>query len=130
MRIENWESALYEFVESRRNMPFEWGKNDCALFAADAVLAMSGRDFATEYRGKYDTETKAKKILVKEGLENLVDKNLLRYDNIKMTSRGSVILYEHEVRGLGICIGSEFVAPGQDGILFFPMDLCLISWRV
>ncbi|MFC3579134.1 DUF6950 family protein [Sphingomonas hylomeconis] len=38
--------ALLGFIADRRDMPFAWGRhaNDCASFAAGAVLAQTGRD--------------------------------------------------------------------------------------
>lgn len=35
-------------------MPFTWGANDCALFVADAVEAMTGVDIAEDFRGYSD----------------------------------------------------------------------------
>jgi hypothetical protein len=36
-----------------------WGANDCALFAADAIEAMTGVDIAADFRGKYHDEASA-----------------------------------------------------------------------
>lgn len=36
--------------DARRSVPFAWGSNDCRLFAADAVQAMTGVDHAAELR--------------------------------------------------------------------------------
>jgi hypothetical protein len=40
-------------------MPFAWGTNDCALFAADAVQAITGLDIADDFRGRYSDEAGA-----------------------------------------------------------------------
>ena len=50
-RLEDWPERLAAFVEARRAMPFRWGQNDCALFAADAVAAVTGVDLAERWRG-------------------------------------------------------------------------------
>ena len=44
-------------------MPFAWGSNDCALFAADAILANTGTDIADDFRGKYTTQLGALKTI-------------------------------------------------------------------
>jgi hypothetical protein len=53
-RLPDWQDRLTLFIELRRSMAFAWGSNDCALFAADAVVAMTGVDFGAPFRGRYD----------------------------------------------------------------------------
>jgi hypothetical protein len=44
-KIQHWQTrAFHEFLISRARAPFVWGVNDCALFAADGVLAITGVD--------------------------------------------------------------------------------------
>jgi hypothetical protein len=50
-RRKDWPQRLDAFIAGRRNEPFAWGVNDCALFAADAVLAITGTDLAAAHRG-------------------------------------------------------------------------------
>ena len=50
-------ALLARFIEERRRMPFTWGSNDCCLFAADWVLAATGRDIALEVDGGITPET-------------------------------------------------------------------------
>jgi len=63
-RLADWPERLAAFLESRRTMPKQWGQNDCALFCADAIQAMTGVDPALELRG-YDSEFGAIKAMVK-----------------------------------------------------------------
>src|ERR1700743_3011421 len=39
--------------------PFAWGKQDCCLFAADGVQAITGVDIAEDFRGKYTDQASA-----------------------------------------------------------------------
>lgn len=64
MRPEDWERRLLDFVEARRTVPFVWGTNDCALFAADWVAALTGEDPAAWFRGRYTTEGGAARALL------------------------------------------------------------------
>jgi hypothetical protein len=50
-RFANWPERLAAFLESRRVSPKQWGVNDCGLFCADAIEAMTGVDMAEELRG-------------------------------------------------------------------------------
>jgi hypothetical protein len=56
---QNWQTLLHEFLELRGPAPFAWGSNDCALFAADAVMAMTGADMGAPVRGKYTDQAGA-----------------------------------------------------------------------
>jgi hypothetical protein len=55
MRISTWENALVNYIIIKRDEPFEYGVNDCCLFAAGAVEAITGEDPMSEFRGKYDS---------------------------------------------------------------------------
>lgn len=53
-RTQHWATRSYHrFLLDRAHAPFAWGKNDCALFSADAVQSITGVDIAAEFRGKY-----------------------------------------------------------------------------
>ena len=59
-RTKHWATReLHKAFRARRNMPFMWGENDCALFAADVVRAFTGVDIAADFRGKYTDEAGA-----------------------------------------------------------------------
>jgi hypothetical protein len=45
MRINTWEDALANYIAIKRHEPFEYGVNDCCLFAAGAA-----EQFAEERR--------------------------------------------------------------------------------
>jgi hypothetical protein len=54
-RLLDWETRLSDLILERLNQPFKWGVHDCALWAADARLAVTGVDAAAGYRGTYRT---------------------------------------------------------------------------
>lgn len=55
MRHPDWKVHLAQYLGAIARAPFEPGVNDCALFAAGAVEAMTGLDLAAGWRGKYQT---------------------------------------------------------------------------
>lgn len=71
-RLPNWRSKLHAVVEERRRLPIEYGVNDCAIFAADCVLAMTGEDLAADYRGQYHSREEAIQFLYRLGYDDLV----------------------------------------------------------
>ena len=50
---------LDAFLRDHANAPFAWGINDCSLFAANAIQAITGVDIADDFRGKYSDEGSA-----------------------------------------------------------------------
>lgn len=125
---------LLEFVESRKDVPFEWGKQDCCLFAADAVVAMGGEDYAAPYRGKYSTEIGAKRLLsksAKDGLNGLISDILEPIDK-NMAQRGDVVLFDGgNGDTLGIYwMGGIFCAGEQGAVLIDAAhDKIHMVWR-
>jgi len=134
MKVADWDQKLIEFVELKRNEPFAWGKNDCFLFAMDCVEMLRGEDVAKELRGKYKTMIGAVKLQAKLESIKWLDRRFVRHEHINLTQRGSIVCYQHPTHkpaeALGICVGAEFVAPGEHGIEFMPLSHATISWSV
>lgn len=72
-RLSFWRAALGAYINEVKGHPFEWGVFDCALFAAGAVTAMTGVDFATDYRGSYSTLKGGLRLLKARGFETHAD---------------------------------------------------------
>jgi hypothetical protein len=71
-RHPDWMKRLMAFVTARPQPDFAYGRHDCALFAAGAVLAMTGTDFAAPYRGRYTTLTGGLRVLRRDGFADHV----------------------------------------------------------
>ncbi|MEH6834803.1 MULTISPECIES: DUF6950 family protein [Falsihalocynthiibacter] len=54
IRKPNWRAELFAYIASARGKKFRAGRNDCALFSAGAVHAMTGFDPARGLR-KYSS---------------------------------------------------------------------------
>lgn len=132
MRREDWPERLAGFVDSRRNMDFAYGSNDCALFAADAIREMTGSDPLADLRGRWTTARGAARLLNKMGGLRAAATSLLG-DEIApaFAQRGDVVLLPNEGREcLGICTGLVAAAPGATGIVWLPMSAAVAAWRV
>lgn len=111
-------------------MPFAWGVNDCCLFAADWVLAATGRDIAADYRGRYTTALPAMRFVeLGGGVEAMIERAGGQVVHPAMARRGDVIARDvGNGIGLGVCVGSLAAFVGKDGVLF--LDLTNVScWR-
>lgn len=130
-RIREWQSALASVIESRMASPFEWGKNDCCLFAADCVQAITGHDPAVDARGEYKDERGAARVLRKlGGLEVVASTRVGEEVPVMMARVGDVVLGMVDRECLGICTGATWHAPSAAGLVALPMASALKAWRV
>lgn len=68
-RRHDWRARLQAYLASVARQPFEYGRHDCALFAAGAVDAMTGVDLARGFRG-YRTQKGGIKKLRQRGFQD------------------------------------------------------------
>lgn len=145
MRHEDWDVRLSAFVDGA--LPHAWGTNDCAMFAAGAVLAMTGVDPAAEWRGSYATEDDAAALMDRLGGLDAVC--LLKFGEPVpplCARRGDLLLgFEREVgeHYLAVCVGAVGVSPGTvwdadrergvfalDGLVHRPLSEFKHAYRV
>ena len=117
LRRGDWEARLTAFLASARGRPHDYGRHDCLLFAAGAVDAQTGHDYARGFRGRYRSERGAARLLRRLGHrrpEQLIDA-LLPQIPIGFAQRGDIVLDGEGIPG--ICVGGEalFVGAGEDG---------------
>lgn len=69
-----WRARLAAEMDRQRRIPFAWGRHDCAIgFAAAIVEAVTGTDLARGFRGKYRGPTAALRLLRTRGAATLED---------------------------------------------------------
>lgn len=138
-RYEDWPTRLFAFIEERRNRPFEWGVQDCCLFACDGIRAQSGLDPADKmFRGKYRDATGAARLVRKHGgVEAIAEKVCAAHGMpevpVALAQRGFVVLMDTPDGldvALGLCVGGQAVFAGPAGLVFQPMAACRRAWRV
>lgn len=129
MRHQNWEHRLNEFLKSVGS--FEWGTNDCCMFAVKAVEAMTGKDHGKPYGG-YKTALGAARRLEKfGGVEGIATIELGEPKPVKQAKRGDVISIKNgENLILGICLGVKIASVSEDGLTFFSMSVANNAWSV
>lgn len=134
IRREDWPERLLVYVEAQRCTPFAWGENDCALYTAGAVLAMTDVDLAAEVRGRYTTARGALKTLRSNGVADLagwLTRALGEPVLPTLARRGDVVMFEAvEGPALGLGMGQQAAAAGPDGVIWVPSSRWQRAWRV
>jgi hypothetical protein len=146
-REQHWATrALHAFLLQRAAVPFQWGVQDCALFAADGILAMTGVDIAAEFRGKYHDQASAMATIeavtgVKGG--TVVDAaawcaarhGLKEWKHPLMAQRGDLAVIEdggNVIAALVHLSGRHYVAAGEAGLkrILLTETRVLRAWKV
>jgi hypothetical protein len=101
----HWHTRSFDaFIREREKMPFVWGKNDCCIFAADAILANTGVDIADDFRGKYSSQLGAFKTIrevtggtsVADAAAHCATKHgLVEYKHPLLAKRGDLVVIEN-----------------------------------
>jgi len=133
MRRLDWEDRLADLIAARRDVPFKWGENDCALWGADCVEAILGVDFGQNFRGQYEDQSGARLALRQFGAGSLFktfDRHLTRILPA-FAQRGDLVAKGRgRTAAIGVCIGSDAVFVGEDGLVMVPRLLWTAGWRV
>jgi hypothetical protein len=131
-RLENWPILLSNYLQERKDMPFEWGVNDCLTFLAKGAEAMTGYNYYNIYSG-YTTEEEAyKKLEEHGGIIKIVSSYLGSGSrNYKKASRGDVAVVKMPELMAGIVDDSgRYVAlVSKDGLVRCPLEKAWRVWR-
>jgi len=119
-------ACLIDYLAIRKQMPFEWGVNDCCLFVADWILIATSNDVAVDFRGAYSTKIGAFKTIFKLGFNDVksVFKHSLNKEvALSYAQRGDVALvnYNDELVG-GIIYMNSVLCVGESGIVSLPLS--------
>jgi len=131
-RLTDWQSRLATCLAERCALPFEWGKQDCVLFAADCVAAVTGVDPAAGERGAYKSAAGAARVLKKRGgLEAVAAAALGPEISPLMAQPGDVGLVANGGQAcLAVWVGACWYAPGATGLTQFRLDEATRAWRL
>ena len=151
-RLPDWRLRFDALITDRLRAPFAWGSNDCVLFAADNVLAITGVDLADGFRAHTNARGAAKALRRHGGLAALVERALGPSCHATAATQGDVVMVlmgagmgdgvgdgmgEASDTGfatrsaLGVCLNPQSaIGPGVDGLLQIPMARALCAWKV
>lgn len=129
MRISCWEDALSDYMDIKRHEPFEYGVNDCCMFAAGAVEAITGEDPIPEFRGKYDSLKTSLQVIKDIGagtLEATMDGKFPEVE-IGHAQRGDLAFFDGSV---GVVMGGFAYFVSDDGVERIKRSLWDKCWSV
>jgi hypothetical protein len=117
-RRRDWEQRLHAIIVAKRDLPHEFGKHDCLLWTADAVKAVTGKDFGKGHRSKYKSLASAYRHLQEMGFDSpeaLLD-SLFPVKPIGFAGRGDIALCRTPTGdNPGVVIGSDALVVGEQG---------------
>lgn len=132
-RLPDWRSRLSALVSAALQRPFEWGVNDCALFAADAILAQTGTDPATGWRGQYRSAREARTLMRARGIADKITllASLLPEVPLSRADAGDIaILGIGDDLPVAVITGPLLAAPGPTGLRFAPRQAMVRAFHV
>lgn len=143
-----WDTReFHDFLAARARQPFAWGSNDCALFAADAVEAITGTDIAEAFRGKYADEATAFALIqsvtgkgtdaataVGDAAEWCAQHaGLVEWPYPLLAQRGDLVTVQDAGRLIAGVIhlsGRHAVSVGEDGLKRLPITAVKRAWKI
>ena len=133
-RIEKWTTILAARLEAVRDLPFAWGRHDCATWAFDLRRDLTGgEDITALWRGRYTTALGAQRIMRKLGWQDIeaMGRDLLGAPLATplLAQRGDLVL-GGEDPAFGVCAGARAVFISPDGLVQLPLSVCSLAWRV
>jgi hypothetical protein len=144
-RHPQWEARLHEYVTANIARPHTFGEHDCLIFPADAVKAVTGKDFARGHRGKYKSLATSYRYLKEkfgvERPEQLLD-TLFREKKVGFAGVGDLVLCRvvgegtdgpavGDVPGLVVAPGDVALVAGEHGFERVPRgDRWVKAWAV
>jgi hypothetical protein len=142
---EHWLTRSFnQFLIANAKTPFAWGTNDCCMFAANAILANTGIDIATDFRGKYSDEASAFALIATvTGVTNptvadaaahcAAEHGLVEYKHSLMAKRGDLVVISNGgtlICGVVHLNGRQVISVSQSGAVRLPISNVVRSWSV
>lgn len=131
-RLEDWPKRLSSFLDERRDMPFEWGKNDCLTFLAKGAESMTGNDYYSKYAGYNSEDGANEKLKEHGGIVKIIESYFgAGIRNPLKAHRGDIALIKAPEITAGIVDDSgRYVAVvTKEGLRRFPLEKAWRIWR-
>ncbi len=128
----NWQKEVSELIRELQQTPFEWGANDCCLFASDVAKAQTGIDMAAKYRGTYSTNFSALRRVVENhgSYEAIFDEHFERVPN-HLGQRGDLVMTTVDKTMAVLWANDKLISTGDNGVgVMSDEHKPFITWRV
>ncbi len=118
----------------RHQTPFKWGSSDCLTWAAECAIAVTGADPIAHLRGRYSTAIGARRILRREGLNDVADLAAALWPEIPIAHARigdwAAVPDPDGAATLAVVFGDRLACRGEAGLGFLPLMAARRAWRV
>lgn len=136
-RPQNWPLLLAAYASEYSALPFQWGRSDCAHFAA-GWLRVLGYPDPFEGFGQWSSAIgAAREARARGGFATAIAERLAVLGcpeiPVRAAQRGDLVLLQLDARrqALGIAAGHVAIAPGQTDLVRLPLILHAVrAWSV
>ncbi len=129
-RQPGWPRRLGDLVQRRLAEPFAWGRNDCAVFVADAVMALHCADTLAPLRVPRQNARQAMRQARAAGGTAVLERCGLVPVAPARAGVGDVVLLQQRRHPLlAVCNGADALAPGARGLECLPMARAVAAWK-
>jgi len=136
-RPQNWPLLLANYAAEYSARPFEWGRNDCVLFAAGWLRVLGYPDPLAPFEAWRSPLSAARVIRASGGFATAIAERLAILGcpeiPIRTAQRGDLVLLQLDARrqALGIAAGNVAIAPGETNLSRLPIILHAVrAWSV
>lgn len=134
-RVSGWDRAVEEVASRHLTVAPGWGATDCLMTTGDAIQAVVGTDPFSKFRGRYNTEAGAARMMRQNGCDNVRDvfATFLGLEPVNRFSarRGDVgVMLINGEYAAGFVCGSGFAVKQPHGLTFFPVTEIEQAYKV
>lgn len=132
-RHPDWTNQLLAYLAASARRPFELGQHDCALFAAGAVAAMTGVDFAADWRGKYKTLKDGQRIMRAAGYRDQIDFVAQHFEEVAVAEAqvgDLAVVPTNDGPALGVVQGASIYVLGRERLCLLRLTWATRAFRV
>lgn len=131
MRRNDWVDQMWAIIEAHSSAQFEWGVNDCCLFTARVIDAMTDTDHELDLQAAYSDEATALAYIASHGgLQDAVSSHLGEPAEGRALRGDAVMVDGGEGYAIGICTGSTVACLQQQGLIHLPRSEILARWAI
>ena len=136
-RLYDWQLRFESFMAARFADKFVWGTNDCCIFAADCVQALTGQDPAPPELRLHRSQAQAADVLSAWGGVQRIARAVLGPPvPAAQASVGDIVLVSMPdptgtpQKALAVCNGTVAMAPSSLGLVPVAMAGAICAWKV
>jgi hypothetical protein len=135
MKLPNWQPLFHAAIMERLEMPFEWGKHDCILFAMHVLQAETGIAWRRQLADaglRWGSAAEAAKIIGSNGgLKPIIERFLGEAVAWAKCGEGDLVLADMDGRDV-LCVhdGAQLIGPGSSRITRVSMRGARCGWVI